>query len=91
MIKFSAVNHESGLPVLGIGLTRAECEGLLQGQPLQFTTENMPSLAAIEVFVMGGATEADMALAMLAEIPNLELQTDDSLVDPFIRQGEEVN
>jgi hypothetical protein len=68
MIKLSGVSAETGLPMVGVGLTRACCEALLaSGQSLRFSTVDMPgsNLPAIEILVFAGETEEAMAFSMV--------------------------
>ena len=58
MIKFAGTNELTGLSVLGIALSREECENILTGRPLLFNTENMIGLPLIEVCVIGGDEQA---------------------------------
>ena len=64
MVKFSGTN-ESGGPVLGIGLSRANCDRLLEGNPIAFTTDSMAGLPALELLLFAGETDDDMARTML--------------------------
>ena len=71
MIKFAG-NTTNDTPVLGIGLSRENCDRLLEGQPIRFTTEFMQGIPVLEVFIMGGETEADMMNDMLrADAPEV--------------------
>ncbi len=65
MIKFTGTNTETGQPVLGIGLSRENCEKLLAGQPILFNTESLKDFPVMEVFILGGETEDSMAFDML--------------------------
>lgn len=62
MIKFIGHRGGSGRSVLGIGLTRANCERLQAGQPIHFHAEQMDvaSLQVQEVMIFFGETEATM-------------------------------
>ena len=61
MLKFCAANQETGRPVLGIGLSKENCQRLLEGQPIQFNTTGMEELPDLDVLVFGGETEQEMA------------------------------
>lgn len=65
MIKFSGTNPETGHPLLGIGLSKENCDRLLEGQPIMFPAANMAGLPAIDVFIMGGTDESTMLSDML--------------------------
>jgi hypothetical protein len=93
VIKFCGNNNETGHPVLGIGLTRDECEKLLQGQPILFGTESMPGLLHMEVFIMGGEDETVMARNMLTHgaIAPDQIHEDQSLAEPNVRPDKDVN
>jgi hypothetical protein len=96
MLKFSASNTTSGRPVLGIGLSRENCERLLQGQPIAFDTSTMDGLPDIEVFLMAGEDEATMAMDMVREgaLVQDQIVEDRTLADENIQPldiSEEVN
>lgn len=82
MLKFCGENRETGLVVLGIGLTRENCERLLQGQPIHFTTLSMAGLPAMEVCIIAGEEDSSMAFTMLEhgagqeETPPLDKEVD---------------
>ena len=86
MIKFSATNTETGQPVLGIGLSRANCEKLLAGQPILFNTSGMAGLPALEVFILGGETEEAMALEMyhMGAVTKEQIKEDPGLREPHV-------
>ena len=65
MIKFTGTHQETGQPVLGIGLSRANCEKLLAGQAILFSTEGLAGMPPMEIFLMAGDTEESMAFDML--------------------------
>ena len=65
MVKFSGSDKTSGSPVLGIGLSRENCEKILDNQMILFNTQNMPGLPQLEVCVFGGETEEDMEKTLL--------------------------
>lgn len=65
MIKFSGTDRETKVPLLGIGLSRANCEALLAGRPIRFSTLGMDGLPTIEVIVMAGETETSMAQELM--------------------------
>ena len=66
MIKFAG-NNAKGQPVIGIGLTRENCDRLLEGHAIQFTTAGMPGTPVVEVCVFAGEDdEALMASATAA-------------------------
>lgn len=67
MLKFSAANAGTGRPVVGIGLSRAECDRLLEGQPIHFATDDMDNLPVIEVYLIAGETEESMTLDMVRD------------------------
>lgn len=68
MIKFSGHGKESGRPVLGIGLTRENCQRMLdEGKSLVFATDSMPGLPPMDVLVAAGETDAELALAALEQ------------------------
>ena len=87
MIKFSATNTETGQPILGIGLSRANCDKLLAGQPILFDTSAMEGLPDLAVYIMAGETEEDMALEMynLGAVSKEQIKEDPGLRDPHLR------
>lgn len=90
MIKFSGATKADGTALLGIGLTRAECERLIGGIPIGFTTDGMDGLQRLEVLLVGGESESEMALTMLAEgsITPEQIREDAHLGDPHIRRAD---
>lgn len=68
MIKFAGTNEATGLPVLGIGLTREECDNVLNGKPILFNTGGMVGLQPMEVCIIGGE-QAALAEALEAVRP----------------------
>lgn len=67
MVKFSGTT-EGGGRLIGIGLSRRNCELLLAGQPISFSLRELGlrvvdangQIVAGHVLVLGGATEADI-------------------------------
>ena len=86
VIKFAGSNTASGLPVLGIGLSREDCDRLLEGQSILFSTQTMLGLPPLEVFIMGGESEPSMVEAFVAAgaIDNCPIIEDKGLADPFV-------
>lgn len=70
MIKFRG--EEKGNPLIGIGLSRKNCERLLAGDPIKFNLREVGLEHNIEVIVFGGETEQSMAAMLQA----------DGLIDP---------
>lgn len=59
MIKFSGTN-ERNIPVIGLGLSRANCQKLLSGHPIRISLDEIvPSLDA-EIVLFAGETESAM-------------------------------
>ena len=78
MIKFSAASRETGRPCLGIGLSKENCDRLLEGQPIQFSTEGM-GLPVLEILILAGATE----LSITADLVKVgALRPDQIVLDP---------
>lgn len=59
MIKFTAKNVR-GQDVVGLGLSRANCERLLAGEPILVPLDELVPGATIEVLVFAGETEQAM-------------------------------
>lgn len=64
MVKFSGKDRETGRPLLGIGLTRENCERLLAGKPIKLDTSSMQALPALDVWILAGETEMDILSGM---------------------------
>jgi hypothetical protein len=61
MIKATGGSRD-GTPLLILGLSRANTEKLLAGQPIRVRTDHVdPRLPAMNIVLMGGETEADIA------------------------------
>jgi len=87
MMKFTGNDRETGRPLLGIGLSRENCERLLKGEPIQFSTDNMPGLPSVDVYIMAGETEDEMAASLVeagAMTPD-RIHVDRTLKYPHIR------
>lgn len=76
MIKF--LGTRAGRPLLGFGLSRANCEKLLEGRPIfidpkvmLMDVEKLPDLNEATLLIFGGETEADMerALGQFVDLP----------------------
>lgn len=63
MIKFTGT--QDGKPLLGLGLSRGNCDKLLAGQPIVIHCEQI-GLAPLTIFLMGGETEESMAGELLS-------------------------
>ena len=89
MVKFSATN-ETGGPVLGIGLSRENCDRLLEGNPITFTTDSMAGLPALELLLFAGATDDEMAAIMLGigAVTPEQVHEDKALADPYVRPAD---
>lgn len=86
MIKFSGTNRDTNTPLLGIGLSRANCEALLAGRPIRFSTLGMEGLPTVEILIMAGETETTMAreLVEMGAISQADIREDKSLADPYV-------
>lgn len=62
MIKFKATNAK-GEDICGIGLTRANCEKLLEGHPIGLRPDAIEIPWPGEVIIVAGETEEAIALA----------------------------
>jgi hypothetical protein len=58
MIKFRG--EDNGKPLVGIGLSRKNCERLLAGDPIKFNLREVGLPLDIEVLVFAGETEQSM-------------------------------
>jgi hypothetical protein len=89
MLKFSA-QTEDDKPAIGIGLTRDECEGLLDGRPIRFSTTNMPGLPPLEVVVMAGETEQAMTIQLIEAgvLSQENIHEDPSLASTYVRPAD---
>jgi hypothetical protein len=67
MIKFYASDKNTGIPVLGIGLTPIERKLLSEGEVVSFETDEWPEHhgPVISVTIFGCETEAEMATQFL--------------------------
>jgi hypothetical protein len=69
MVKFLATQAD-GRRLLGLGLSRANCNRLLAGEPIAFKLEAIPGLEAKgDVIIFAGETEQDMAQRFSLGIP----------------------
>jgi hypothetical protein len=60
MIKFAGTTPRK-TPVIGLGLSRANCERLLAGQPIRIRTDEIVPELDAEIIIFAGETEAAMA------------------------------
>ena len=90
MIKFSGEDRNTGRPVLGIGLSRENCDRLLGGQSIQFTTDNMLGLPVLDIFIMAGETEESMThdLLQAGAVTPGRIREDKSLRHPTVRPAD---
>ena len=90
MVKFSGTNSGSGGPVLGIGLSRENCERMLEGNPITFTTDSMAGLPALELLLFAGETDDEIAATMMGTgaVTPEQVREDKSLADPHIRPAD---
>ena len=65
MIKF--LGEKEGRPMLGLGLSRGNCEKLLQGKPIfidlkvmMMNVQDLPNLNEATILIFGGENEAAM-------------------------------
>lgn len=65
MLKFAGVNVQTGRPVLGIGLTRENCNQMLAGRSIRFDTSSLQGLPDIHVFILAGDSDEAMAFDMM--------------------------
>jgi hypothetical protein len=86
MLKFCGNNRETGRLVLGIGLSRENCEKLLEGRPIHFHTAGMLGLPEIEVFLLAGESEDAIALDVLRSgaLDGAAIQEDPTLAEPHV-------
>ena len=89
MIKFAGNDTQTGRPVLGIGLSRDNCDRLLEGQPILFDTANMTGFPDLTVCIIAGETEESMAASMVDAgcIRQEQILEDKSLGDPHAPKG----
>lgn len=73
MIKASGTN-ERGQPFLVLGLTRANCSRLLAGMPIKF--DATPYGFAGEILICAGATEQDLAVALMGSMDDPRIKSD---------------
>lgn len=64
MIKFGGYDRDTGVPALGIGLNAEDCARLLCGEVITVDTAGMPHIPAMDVMVIGGATNEDILKSM---------------------------
>lgn len=58
MIKF--IGERDGKPLVGIGLSRADCERLLEGKPITVDVAEMDPKLRVELLVFAGENEDHM-------------------------------
>lgn len=58
MVKFTA-STEAGVPVIGLGLSRANCDLLLEGRPIAINAADL-GLAALEIIIFAGLDETTL-------------------------------
>jgi hypothetical protein len=78
MIKFIGTSGNKKL--IGLGLSRRNCELLLQGKPIVVDVEKMDPELRIKVLLIGGETEAAMA----------KMMKEDGLIDDDTPSGVEM-
>ena len=89
MVKFCGVDTERQRPVLGIGLSRENCDRLLEGQPILFDTANMTGFPDLTVCIIAGENELSIAASVLEAgcIREEQILEDKSLGDPHVPKG----
>lgn len=90
MIKFAAESTDTKRPVIGIGLTRQNCEQILNGDTIQFSTTHLPGIPLMDVFIMAGEDEIEMTRAMISTgfLHPQDVQEDVTLADPTVRPAD---
>jgi hypothetical protein len=90
VIKFSGTDKRDGRPVLGIGLSRGEWDRLIDGHPILFNTDGMDGLPTMDVCIIAGETERDMAELMIigGAITSDQIVEDNSLADAHVRPAD---
>jgi hypothetical protein len=89
VVKFCGVDTERQRPVLGIGLSRENCDRLLEGQPILFDTANMTGFPDLTVCIIAGENELSIAASVLEAgcIREEQILEDKSLGDPHVPKG----
>jgi hypothetical protein len=89
MVKFAGTNESKG-PVLGIGLSRQNCERLLEGDVITLTTDSMAGLPALELLLFAGETDDEIASVLThgGAIPSDRVYEDKTLAEPFVRPAD---
>ena len=89
MIKFAGNDTQTGRPVLGIGLSRENCDRLLEGQPILFDTANMTGFPDLTVCIIAGENELFIAASLVQAgcIRQEQISEDKSLGDPHVPKG----
>ena len=89
MIKFAGSDTQTGRPVLGIGLSRENCDRLLEGQPILFDTANMTDFPDFTVCIIAGETDESMAASLVDAgcIRQEQILEGKSLGDPHVPKG----
>ncbi len=67
LLKFAGNHRETGKPVLGIGLSRENCENLLEGSPIELTLGDGDGLPALSLVIFAGETDESMTTDMLED------------------------
>ncbi len=90
VLKFAGSVTETGQAVIGIGLTSAEVQSLLNGDALFFNTEGMENIPSIELFVIIGETEEAMMQEMLrlGSLTAEKIQRQDDSAESQLRRAE---
>ena len=63
MLKLVGANKKTGTKIVWLGLSRRNCELLLEGKPIVIPLDEMLPDVDVEIILLGGETE----LAMVAE------------------------
>lgn len=81
MIKFTFDSKKPGVKVLGIGLSRLNCERLLAGQPIPIDLAEMGVSHLWDIVIMGGETELTIKAEL--EAAGMEMPPPDKIhIDP---------
>ena len=89
MVKFAGTNETKG-PVLGIGLSRENCERLLEGDVITLTTDSMEGLPSLELLLFAGETDDEIAgvLTNGGAIAPDRVYDDKTLAEPLVRPAD---
>lgn len=80
MIKFTAEGEKG--KILGIGLSRLNCERLLEGKPITLDTQSLGLPFKLNIIIIGGETEFAITAELERNGMDLPEDPDNIHIDP---------